>query len=160
MNKRKIIYIDMDNTLADYVGYAKECGLDLKEAKHVKDFFINLKPMPGAIEAYNALNKDFDVNILTTAPWSNPDSLKEKIEWVKKWLPSAYKNVIFSHHKDLNIGDYLIDDSVKNGAGEFSGKHIQIWSDEFPNWKTVLKYIFAKERMNLYLNNFTFLENM
>ena len=73
MNKRKIIYIDMDNTLADYVGYAKECGLDLKEAKHVKDFFINLKPMPGAIEAYNALNKDFDVYILTTAPWSNPD---------------------------------------------------------------------------------------
>jgi 5'(3')-deoxyribonucleotidase len=150
----------MDNTLADYLGYAKECGLDVKEAKHVKGFFINLKPMPGAIEAYNVLNKYFDVYILTTAPWSNPDSLSEKLLWVKKWLPSAYKNVIFSHHKDLNIGDYLIDDSTKNGAGEFHGVHIPIHSEKFKDWKAVIKYIFTKERMNLYLNNFTFLENM
>ena len=137
----------MDNTLADYVGYAKECGLDLKEAKHVKDFFINLKPMPGAIEAYNALNKDFDVYILTTAPWSNPNSLSEKLLWVKKWLLSAYKNVIFSHHKDLNIGDYLIDDSTKNGAGEFHGVYIPIYTEKFKDWNSVIDYIFEKENI-------------
>lgn len=44
---KKIIYIDLDNTLADYVGMAKEQGLDLSEAKRVEGFFRILKPMPG-----------------------------------------------------------------------------------------------------------------
>ena len=97
---------------------------------------------------------------ISTAPWSNPESLTEKLYWVKEYLPKAYKNVIFSHHKNLNIGDYLIDDSLSNGAGEFTGELLQIHSDKFPNWKSVIRYIFAKEKMNLYLNNFTFLEDM
>lgn len=150
----------MDNTLADYLKYAKECHLDPKDAKHVRGFFRNLKPMPGAIESYNHLAKHFNVYLLTTCPWSNPYACVEKFEWVKEYLPNAYKNLIISHHKELNMGDYLIDDSTFNGAAEFTGKHIQIWSDEFPNWEAVIKYIFAKEKMNLYLNNFTFLENM
>ena len=150
MEKRKIIYFDMDNTLADYLGKANEKGVDPKEAKHILGFFQNLEPIEGAIDAYNILSKDFDVYILTTAPWSNPSAFSEKLKWIKKWLPSAYKNVIFSHHKNLNIGDYLIDDSTFNGAGEFTGEHIQIHSDKFPNWKSLIKYIFAKERMNLY----------
>jgi 5'(3')-deoxyribonucleotidase len=158
--KRKIVYIDMDNTLADYLKAAEEQNLNPKEAKHVKGFFRNLKPMPGAIEAYNILAKDFDVYFLTTSPWSNPQACVEKFEWVKEYFPNAYKNIIISHHKDLNIGDYLIDDSTFNGAGEFTGEHIQIWTEKFPNWKAVIRYIFAKERMNLYLNSFTFLKNI
>lgn len=145
--KKKIIYIDMDNTLADYLRYAKECNIDPNQAKHIPGFFINLKPFPDAIDSYNLLDKYFDVYILSTAPWSNPNALVEKINWVKKYLPNAYKNVIFSHHKDLNIGDYLIDDSILNGAGDFTGEHIQIHSDKFPNWKSVLKYIFNKEKI-------------
>lgn len=157
---RKIVYIDLDNTLADYVGAAKEMNIGLEDAKHLKGFFRNLKPMSFAIESYNHLSKHFDVYILSTGPWSNPQALTEKLEWVKEYLPNAYKNVIFSHHKDLNRGDYLIDDSIKNGAGNFTGEHIQIHSDKFPDWKSVIKYIFTKERMNLYINKFTFLKNM
>lgn len=145
MNKRKIVYIDMDNTLADYLRAAKEQGIDSDKAKHVKGFFRNLKPMPGAIDAYNKLSENFDVYILTTSPWSNPDALVEKIEWVKEYLPAAYKNVIFNHHKNLNIGDYLIDDSCFNGADKFTGEHIQIYTDKFPDWDSVLKYIFNKD---------------
>lgn len=150
----------MDNTLADYLKHAEELNLDPKEAKHVYGFFRNLKPIPGAIEAYNKLAKHFDVYLLTTAPWSNPYACVEKFEWVKEYLPNAYKNLIISHHKELNMGDYLIDDSTANGAGEFKGIHIPIHSEKFPNWKSVIKYIFAKEKMNLYLNNFTFLKDM
>lgn len=146
---KKIIYIDLDNTLADYVGMAKEQGLDLSVAKRVEGFFRILKPMPGAIESYNKLAEHFDVYILSTAPWSNPHSLYEKILWVKQYLPTAYKNVIFSHHKDLNRGDYLIDDSLKNGAQDFHGQHIQIHSPAFPTWDDVLSYISKQENITL-----------
>ena len=144
---RKIVYIDLDNTMADYVGAAKEMNINLEDAKHIKGFFRNLKPMPGAIESYNKLSEHFDVYILSTGPWSNPTSFVEKVEWVKEYLPNAYKNVIFSHHKDLNIGDYLIDDSTKNGAGNFTGEHIQIHSNKFPTWNDVMTYMFNKENL-------------
>lgn len=144
---KKIIYIDLDNTMADYIGAANEMNIGLSEAKRIEGFFRNLKPMPFAIESYNKLSEHFDVYILSTAPWSNPHALLEKMEWVKEYLPNAYKNVIFSHHKDLNIGDYLIDDSTKNGAGNFTGEHIQIHSNKFPNWNSVINYIFNKENI-------------
>jgi 5'(3')-deoxyribonucleotidase len=146
---KKIIYIDLDNTLADYLGMAKEMNIDPKDAKHIHGFFEKLQPMPGAIEAYNRLTQHFDVYILSTAPWSNPHSLYEKILWVKQYLPTAYKNVIFSHHKDLNRGDYLIDDSLKNGAQDFYGQHIQIHSAAFPTWDAVLSYISQQENIAL-----------
>ena len=145
---KKVIYIDMDNTLADYLGEAKVCNLNPKEAKRVPGFFRRLKPFEGAIEAYNLLSKYFDVYILSTAPWSNPLALVEKIEWIKEYLPNAYKNVIFSHHKELNIGHYLIDDSTRNGASSFNGEHIQIGSERFPSWESVKNYIFNKENIN------------
>jgi len=144
---RKIVYIDMDNTLANYSEMANNLNICPNEAKHVIGFFRSLRPIEGAIEAYNELSKYFDVYILSTAPWSNPYSLVEKMEWIKEYLPNAYKNVIFSHHKNLNIGEYLIDDSTKNGASEFSGEHIQIGSERFPNWFSVIRYIFNKENI-------------
>ena len=144
---RKIVYIDLDNTVADYFGMAEKLNVSPNDAKHIPNFFINLEPIEGSIEAYKILEEHFDVYFLTTAPWSNPRALMEKVEWVKKYFPSAYKNIIFSHHKNLLCGDYLIDDSVKNGAAEFGGEHIQIHSEKFPNWSSVIYFIFTKENI-------------
>jgi hypothetical protein len=47
------------------------------------------------------------------------------------------------------MGDYLIDDSLKNGAKDFHGKHIQIHSDAFPTWDDVLRYIAKQENIIL-----------
>jgi 5'-nucleotidase len=49
--------------------------------------------------------------------------------------------LILTHRKDLNIGDYLVDDRLRNGAGEFQGKLIHFGTDEFPNWEVTLKYL-------------------
>lgn len=76
---KKIIYIDLDNTLADYLALAQEMNVEPKDAKRIQGFFAQLQPMPGAIDAYNRLAEHFDVYILSTAPWSNPHSLCEKI---------------------------------------------------------------------------------
>ena len=34
-----------------------------------------MKPMPGAVEAFEALSEAFDVYILSTAPWENPSAV-------------------------------------------------------------------------------------
>ena len=38
-------------------------------------------------------------------------------------------------------------DTEKNGAKEFAGEHIKIHSPEFPDWNSVIKYIFEKENI-------------
>jgi hypothetical protein len=43
----------------------------------------------------------------------------------------------------------LIDDSIKNGAKDFHGKHIQIGSAAFPTWNDVLQYISEQENIQL-----------
>ncbi len=55
------------------------------------------------------------------------------MEWVQHYLgEAAHKRLILTHHKNLNRGEYLIDDRTKNGAGEFSGEHIVFGSAAFP----------------------------
>ena len=80
--------------------------------------------------------------ILSTPPWDNTSAWSDKHQWVKKHLGvSAHKRLILSHHKNLNRGDYLIDDRTANGAGEFQGEHIHFGTEKFPDWKSVLEYL-------------------
>ncbi len=141
-----IIYIDMDNVLVDF---ESAIALIPKETLEKYDnhpdlvpgIFSLMKPLKGAVEAYRQLAEYYDVYILSTAPWDNPSSWTDKLLWVKQYLPDlAYKRLILTHHKDLNRGDFLIDDRKKNGASKFQGKLIQFGSEEFPDWEAVLKY--------------------
>ena len=100
-----------------------------------------MAPLKGAIEAYRYLADHFDVYILSTAPWKNPSAWSDKLLWVQKYLGDvAYKRLILTHHKDLNRGDYLIDDRAKNGASDFEGELIAFGSDQFPDWSAVVDY--------------------
>ena len=45
----------------------------------------------------------------------------------KAWL----ERLIHSHNKNLNIDDFLIDESAANGAGQFRGEHIHFGSEKF-----------------------------
>ena len=110
----------MDNVLVDF-----KSGIDAisqEERDEYKDdlddvpgIFSKMKPVDDAIEAYNKLTKHFDVYILSTAPWNNSSAWTDKLLWVQKYLgKQAYKRLILSHNKNLNIGDYLIDDRKAN----------------------------------------------
>ena len=129
---KKIIYIDMDNVLVDFkTGISKLSKNTIEKFEgHLDDvpgIFNLMEPMKGAIEAFNELSQSekYDVYILSTAPWDNPTAWSDKLEWVKKYLrENGYKRLILSHHKNLNAGDYLIDDRTKNGADKFKGEHI------------------------------------
>jgi len=147
MAKKKILYIDMDNVLVDF---KSALGIQPEEIKEeysgredeIPNLFSQMQPMKGAIESFNKLSKIYDTYILSTAPWNNPTAWRDKLEWVKKYLNDvAHKRLIISHHKNLNIGDYLIDDRIKNGAGEFNGELILFGSEKFLDWQAVCEYL-------------------
>ena len=150
--KKKILYVDMDGVLVDF-----QSGLDLcskQELAEYKDredeipgIFGKMKPMEGAIKSYIELSKLFDTYILSTSPWENETAPADKLKWVKKHLGEvAYKRVIFSHHKNLNHGDFLIDDKDdKNGVENFNGEHLYFGKGKrFPNWNSVVEYLKQK----------------
>jgi len=85
------------------------------------------------------------------SPWKNETALTDKLRWVKKYLGKvAHKRVIFSHHKNLNCGDFLIDDrDDKNGVDKFQGEHIHFGNDDFPNWESVVTYLEGKEKADV-----------
>jgi len=137
MTFTKTLYIDMDGVLVDL-----QSNLE-KQGWH-QNVFKDPPPMAGAVEAFNELcfDEDYDVYILSTAPWNIPNSWTQKRLWVSKYLgKNAYKRLILCNHKNLLRGDYLIDDRTANGAGEFDGELIQFGTDKHPDWKTVIKYL-------------------
>jgi 5'(3')-deoxyribonucleotidase len=138
---KKIVYVDMDGVLCDYIGYCNEHNLNPNDTDDICELFINLKPIPGAINGFRKLMEYYDVYVLSTAPWENETALSEKNAWIKKYLPEAYKRVIYSHNKHLCVGDYLIDDRLKNGSEKFTGELIHFGTDKYPDWDSVLKYL-------------------
>ena len=149
----KVLYVDMDNVLVNF-----QSGIDQLPDSTVKEFegrlddapniFAKMLPVDGAIEAYRTLSAHFDTYILSTSPWENPSAWSDKLNWVKKYLGDyAHKRLILSHHKNLNRGDYLIDDRLKNGVDRFTGEHIHFGSERFRNWDDVLNYLLPKREI-------------
>lgn len=154
---KKIVYIDMDNTLVDFkarVG-CLQLAPDVLESyredmDEIPGIFALMPPMPGAIEAFKKLAEVFDVYILSTAPWNNPSAWQHMVEWVHLHVgvedhTPAYKRLILSHHKNLNHGDFLIDDRIdKNGADTFVGERIEFGKAPYDTWDKVVEYLLPK----------------
>ena len=149
--RTSVVYVDMDGVLVDFESgiarlTAQERALHAGRYDEVPGIFARMDPMPGAIEAFTALARRFDAYILSTATWHNPSAWAHKLEWVHAHFghgqdSPAYKRLILSHHKDLNRGDYLIDDQPHNGAESFGGELIVFGSEEFPDWGAVLAHL-------------------
>lgn len=138
---KKILYVDMDNTLVDFRGKLEVIDPSVlaqfkDEFDEIPGIFALMAPMPGAIDAYRELSELFDTYILSTAPWGNPSAWEHKVDWVKLHFgfdegTPAYKRLILSHHKNLNRGDFLVDDRLHhNGACGFEGEVIWFGADE------------------------------
>jgi len=144
---KKILYIDMDGVLVDFFSADSQLSNDVLEKyadnkDNIPGIFSLMQPIEGAIEAYEQLSQKYDTYILSSAPWDNPSAWSDKLVWVKKYLgEQAHNRLILSHNKNLNMGDYLIDDRLKKGVLEFEGEHIHFGTEKFPDWQSVLNYL-------------------
>lgn len=156
MSEKKIVYIDMDGVLVDLGKafdkffelhpYLKERYADNPD--HIQGVFRNPPPVEGAIEAVKKLAESgkYDLFIATSAPWGNAGSAMDKRFWIEEYFGNLFhKRMFVTHRKDLLLGDYLIDDRTKNGAGEFSGELLQFginWETgvegPYPTWDSIL----------------------
>jgi 5'-nucleotidase len=149
---KKILYIDMDNVLVDFPSGIAQLDSVTKESyfdnyDDVPGIFALMEPMKDAISSFNLLAEKYDTYILSTAPWKNPSAWSDKLLWVKKHLgESAYKRLIISHHKNLNRGDFLIDDRENNGAIDFEGEFIQFNTEKFKDWNAVKNYLLTDDQ--------------
>lgn len=127
----------MDNVLVDFASGVRKTDPELvrKYDGHLDDLpgiFALMDPVKDAVECYTLLATKFDTYVLSTAPWHNPTAWSDKVLWVQKHLgEAAYKRLVITHHKDLNRGDFLVDDREKNGAKEFSGELIPLGRNGF-----------------------------
>ena len=138
---KKIVYVDMDNTIVDFKSGIKRLSKsDTKEYKDRYDdhpyIFTLMDPIKDSIESIKKLNKQYDLYVLSTAPWDNPNAWKQKRDWIGKYFGDKkkdvfYKKVILTHNKNLNKGDYLIDDRPHNGAEHFEGEWIKFGSKKY-----------------------------
>ena len=160
MIKKKIVYIDMDGVIVDFGKAIKdwfEKHPHLEERykthpDHIQGLFRIAPPIKGAIEAIKKLNDSgkYELFIATSAPWGNPQSLTDKRFWLEDYFDNIFhKRMFTTHRKDLLMGDYLIDDRLKNGAGEFGGELLRFGYDwendnkpnEYPDWDSILDYL-------------------
>ncbi len=141
----------MDNVLVDFkTGIDKlELSIQLEyedRLDEVPNIFSLMEPYANVIDSVYKLTAKYDLYLLSTAPWLNPTAWSDKIKWVHKYFGKDedslfYKKLILSHHKNLNKGDYLIDDRPNNGAENFKGEWIHFGKDEFPDWNAVTTYL-------------------
>lgn len=98
-----------------------------------EEFWANIDPMEGALEAAEALHHDgFDV-IVVTAP-SGPRSAAGKLRALKKHLPWLDSKAIFLAHQKYRIyADFLVDDAPANAqAQRLYQPHCKVVGVEWP----------------------------
>jgi 5'-nucleotidase len=143
----------MDHVLCDftpkYIEYQKRHP-DLAFPYSVPGFFLDLDPIPGAVQAFRWLmeHEHYKPYILTAPSVRNAHCYSEKRLWVERHLgfDAAYR-LIITPDKSLNIGGYLIDDNIQGkGQDAFQGQLIHFGSERFPGWDSVLAYLRSEQK--------------
>jgi len=143
----KRLIIDMDDVIVDATGqfinyYEQEFGIrverdtlnhheegqgfpgnyDIIQQFPFRDsFFLTMRPNEGSQMVIEELNKKYDLFIVSAA-MEFPQSLPEKLKWLKEHLPFlTWKQIVFCGSKTVVHGDYMIDDLYYNLEG-FNGE--------------------------------------
>ena len=143
--EKKIIYVDMDNTLCDFIKEQEKRLLENPRQVFPQSqwgFFLKLEPLKDAIESFKLLSEHYDVWILTRPSFRNVNSFTEKAQWVWDYLGyDVVEKTIMCGKKSLLKGDILIDDDDQAGQPDFDGEWIRFGSEPYKTWKDVVEYL-------------------
>lgn len=118
-----------------------ECGEKLYDIIEQDGYFANLKPMPGAPEAIEALRSAGHEITIVSSPTKGRTSAGDKIAWSVRELGLKRQDVIMAHKKELVRGDVLIDDSPKN---------VQKWLKVNSSLAMSIAYPYNREKITHY----------
>ncbi len=151
ISNKKIIWFDMDGVLVDFgwgIRNSRTFQADPDRwdgrVDEIPGIYRDLPPIEGAVEAVQQIYESgrYEMNVATTNSWGNPYGATDKRFCIEKHFGEIfYKKLTITHTKHLLIGDYLIDDRLKNGASQFQGEHIHFGTTGWPDWDSVLSYL-------------------
>ncbi|XP_036921786.1 5'(3')-deoxyribonucleotidase, cytosolic type [Sturnira hondurensis] len=104
-------------------------------------FFLDLEPIPGAVEAMQQMNalKDTEVFICTSPLLKFDHCVGEKYHWVERHLgPQFVERIIMTRDKTVVLGDLLIDD-----------KDTIQGQEETPSWEHILFTCYHNQHLAL-----------
>jgi 5'(3')-deoxyribonucleotidase len=150
---KKILYIDMDDTIADFTGSSVfDSGFDVAKM-YEPGFFLNLKPIDGALVAVRALIRlGFDVQILSQPVAESAHSYLEKAQWINLYFPELILKVNLTQDKGLFKGHYLVDDNLPKWQAKFEAnggkfihfpythKHDRTAYDNRKRWEMIVNF--------------------
>ncbi len=122
MKKNKIIFVDMDDVIADF--FKSAANNPYKLVDEVKmwdpDFFINLEPTDGSQHAIRTLQyMGYDIWVLTQPLSGHAECYYDKALWINKHFPQLYDKIIMTQDKGMLLGNYLIDDNKAKWQDKF-----------------------------------------
>ena len=120
------VFVDMDGVIVDFDDYKTQLCLTGEQVKKIPGAYLNMKPIPGALNAvYSLIGMGFNVWIVTKPPTGVSFAYSDKAEWVFRHLPDLKRKIIITRDKGLigDSGDYLCDDRPhKANCERFPGK--------------------------------------
>ena len=132
----------MDGVIVDFDAYKQKYNLTGDEVKKRKGSYLEMDPIPGALEAVRSLiGMGWDVWVATKPPTGIPYAYSDKVSWILQNLPELKRKIIITHDKGLlgDEQDYLIDDRPhKANCEKFRGALVRF--EGTTTWETVLEY--------------------
>lgn len=120
-----------DQTSFDlFTGHTAEQKRIIRDILREPSFYLELEPLPGAIEAVQAMAAEGHEVFIVTSPWvSNPTCASDKLAWVEKHLGTDWgRRAIITSDKTVVRGDILFDDK-----GHISGLDSPTWTQVLIN---------------------------
>lgn len=154
---KKLIYIDLDDTLADFHAACRDQDSKVKERRmYDLNFFYSLEVMPGAKGAIRELlTMGFDIQILSQPLADCAESYSDKARWVAFHLPHLHDKIVLTQNKGLHLGHYLIDDNEKKWKVPFEkngGKFVTFHYDK-STWNNDETHKLEWERITDFFRN-------
>lgn len=114
--------VDFSKMVGSWIlGFPEEHQLLIRERLNEPGFFRHLPVMADSIEVLEALNRQYELFIVSAAV-EFPNSLKDKYEWLMEHFSFlSWRQLVLCGDKRLIEGDIMIDDHVRNLV-HFKGK--------------------------------------